>query len=579
MRTSSIAASIAALALAVLRCGVGQAPAPADGGGSVRDGGSGGADGGDGGPAGTPPNVLAIVRSGSGSVRSVPPGIDCGATCSFLFATGLSVALSATPAPGWKFAGWAGACGSTASCEVTLTADTTVWATFEPAVPPPGNHFLSVARAGKGTGRVTSSPPGIDCGSSCGAPFDAGAIVSLSAIPDAGSKFSGWNGSCDGMAGCSVSMASDRSVSASFDLLPPPDDCAELRPADPGPPPQNSLQLFSKSTGVESCRPGFVSGAGTLALPTEDPDPAQGTTLHFVRATGETSTTPGGAHIDLTEQADGFIAQYFAASGRSWLSGFDSSGGLFATTQPPNTSGMLLDPMGGVVALQAGSPSLFLQSYDAQLHLRWSVPLPPSSGSLPPGSGPLRVDRAGNTLVLWDGTPFYGSGSIAAFWVDHGGGQGPVFQLIGPGPGPGATATPIAAERVGSGLFLATGGLWTMQLDSLSTAPTPAPAWLAARPVSEMHMVHAGRGYAVLPPDPGDDGPCAQAIEVIAPSGKSCGSSLFRAADGGHCKPLGIRVGYDGTVVQQLPSAIEQRCGDGITQCTCSWHWWPRFFH
>jgi Divergent InlB B-repeat domain len=574
MRTSSIAAGIAALALAVLRCAGGMAPAPADGGAPVTDGGS--PDGGDGGPGGTPARVLAIVRSGSGSVQSVPPGIDCGSTCSFLFADGLAVSLSAAPASGWKFAGWAGACGGILGCAVTLTADTTVWATFEPAVPPPGHHFLSVARAGKGTGRVTSSPAGIDCGSSCGAPFDAGAIVSLTAIADTGSTFSHWSGSCerpggclvscDGPGGCLVSMESDRSISASFDLLPPPDDCAGLRPNDPGPAAQG---FQATTTGFASCRPGFVAGSGTLALPTEDPDPAIGTTLHFIRATAE--TTAGGGHIDLTEQVDGFIAQYLTGAGQYWLSAFDSSGGLFATTQPNNTSGMLLDPMGGAVAVQAGPSGRFLQAYDAQLNPRWSSPLP-----LPAASAPLRVDRAGNTLVLWNDV--YGPGSIAAFWVDHAGLQGPQFELIGPGPGPGPTATPIAAERAGSGLFLATGGLWTTQLDTLSITPVRAPPWLAARPVREMHMVHNGSGYAILPPNPGDEGPCAQAIEVVAPSGKSCGTSLFQAADRA-CQPLGIRVGYDGTVVQQLPSAAEKRCADSLTQCTCTWHWWPTFFH
>jgi hypothetical protein len=518
-----------------------------------------------------PPHVLAIVRSGAGSVVSVPAGIDCGATCSFLFAKGVAISLTAAPSSGWKFAGWAGACGGVSGCMVILTGDTTVWATFEPAAPAPGHHFLSVARAGKGTGRVTSSPAGIDCGTSCGALFDEGAIVSLSAIPDSGSKFSSWSGACTGVGGCSVSMAADRSISATFDLPPPPDDCSELRPPDPGPAPRSSLQLLSKSTGAESCRSGFVAGSGTLALPTEDSDPGSGTTLHFVRSTGETLGTASGGRIDLTEQLDGFVAQYFAGGGQYWLSAFDSSGRPFATTPPPNTSGMLEDPAGGVVAVQSGWPFMFLRAYDAQLHLRWSLPLPTSAW-------PLRVDRAGNTLVLRDGTTPYGSGSVAAFWVDHDGRQGPVFQLIGPGPVP--AARPTATVRVESGLFLATGSIWTMQLDSLSTTPAPAPAWLAARPVREMHMVHGGRGYAVLPPNPGDEGPCAQAIEVIAPSGRSCGTSLFRATEGGACKPLGIRVGYDGTVVQQLPSGEERRCpGDSPTQCSCSWHWWPGFFH
>jgi hypothetical protein len=106
--------------------------------------------------------------------------------------------------------------------------------------------------------------------------------------------------------------------------------------------------------------------------------------------------------------------------------------------------------------------------------------------------------------------------------------------------------------NLGSGLFIATGGRWTLQIDSLSTKPNPAPRWLASRPVREMRMVHGGRGYAILPPasDPRVTGDCVQSIEVVAPSGKSCGTSTFRAASGS-CQTIGIRVGYDGTVASE----------------------------
>ncbi|GAC1539140.1 MAG: hypothetical protein NVS2B9_06030 [Myxococcales bacterium] len=408
-------------------------------------------------------------------------------------------------------------------------------------------------------------------------------MVSLSAIPDAGSKFSGWTGACLGTAGCSISMAVDRTVSATFDLLPPPDECNGLHPPDPGAAPYSAFQWFSRAGSQESCRAGYVAGSGTLAFPKDDPTPGIGTTVLFTKPTGEMAGALSGFATDFTEQLDGFVVQRSSTpGGASFLSSLDSVGRERANTSPPSTAGMLEDPTGGVVAVQtttppppvppapAAPPSQVLQAFDAQLRLRWSLPLPANAT-------PLRVDRTGNTLVLWDGAPLYGNGSIAAFWVDHGGTQGPVFDLVGPGPVPAATVT--AAVRVDSGLFLSTGGLWTLQLDSLATTPGPAPAWLAARPVRDMHMVHNGRGYAILPPNPGDTGPCAQEIEIVAPSGKSCGLSVFRAA-GGACRPLGIRVGYDGTVVQQLPSSAEKRCPEGGTQqCTCTWHWWPNFFH
>ncbi|MFL5442235.1 MAG: hypothetical protein ACJ79W_24040, partial [Myxococcales bacterium] len=60
--------------------------------------------------------------------------------------------------------------------------------------------------------------------------------------------------------------------------------------------------------------------------------------------------------------------------------------------------------------------------------------------------------------------------------------------------------------------------------------------------------------------------------------GKSCGSAEFRAAPGS-CRTNFIDVGYDGTVVQQLPAEIDaQSCPPGEICRSCTWRWWPGFF-
>jgi uncharacterized delta-60 repeat protein len=84
----------------------------------------------------TRPRTLNVTTSGPGSVRSSPPGIDCGATCSHVFADGTSVTLTATPAPGYAFSGWGGNCSGTGTCSLQMTADRAVTATFS-AKPPP----------------------------------------------------------------------------------------------------------------------------------------------------------------------------------------------------------------------------------------------------------------------------------------------------------------------------------------------------------------------------------------------------------------------------------------------------------
>jgi hypothetical protein len=85
--------------------------------------------------------------------------------------------------------------------------------------PPPPNNTLVVTKAGTGTGGVTSSPAGINCGTTCSASFTPGASVTLTASPTGGSVFGGWGGACSGSGSCSVTMDTGKSVSATF--LPP----------------------------------------------------------------------------------------------------------------------------------------------------------------------------------------------------------------------------------------------------------------------------------------------------------------------------------------------------------------------
>ena len=82
-------------------------------------------------------------------------------------------------------------------------------------------HTLAVALAGTGLGTVTSSPDGIDCGSSCSQDFATLTDVTLTAQAQPGSTFTGWSSvdsgfSCPGTDPCTVTMDQDRSVTATF---------------------------------------------------------------------------------------------------------------------------------------------------------------------------------------------------------------------------------------------------------------------------------------------------------------------------------------------------------------------------
>ena len=78
--------------------------------------------------------------------------------------------------------------------------------------------LLTVSRTGTGTGTV-SGPAGINCGSVCSATFGAGALVTLTATPAAGSVFAGWSGGgCSGTGSCVVTLTAATTVTATFSV-------------------------------------------------------------------------------------------------------------------------------------------------------------------------------------------------------------------------------------------------------------------------------------------------------------------------------------------------------------------------
>jgi hypothetical protein len=162
----------------------------------------------------------SVVGSGAGNISSSPSGIGCSAICSAQFDKPDQITLSATPATGSTFAGWAGGgcSGTQTTCQVTMSADENVTATFDP-IP----QTLTVAAQGSGSGTVSSSPSGVNCGSTCSAQFNQTSQVTLTETSAPGSTFGGWDGSgCSGTrATCQVTMNAAENVTANFTTTPP----------------------------------------------------------------------------------------------------------------------------------------------------------------------------------------------------------------------------------------------------------------------------------------------------------------------------------------------------------------------
>ena len=162
--------------------------------------------------------TLTVTPSGTGSgtVTSNPTGVTCGTDCTETYAYNTSVTLTAAASSGSTFTGWGGACTGTGTCTVSMTAARSVTATFGAASQTPSSYLLTVTQNGVGTGMVASNPAGINCGTACSASFTSGAAVTLTAMPDAGSTFAGWGGSCTGAGSCTVSMSQLQTVTATF---------------------------------------------------------------------------------------------------------------------------------------------------------------------------------------------------------------------------------------------------------------------------------------------------------------------------------------------------------------------------
>ncbi|MBJ7347627.1 MAG: hypothetical protein JHC87_03525 [Thermoleophilaceae bacterium] len=161
--------------------------------------------------------ALTVSRAGAGSgtVTSAPSGINCGATCASQFVNSSIVSLTASSSVGSTFTGWSGGgCSGAGSCAVTMDAAKSVTATFAL-----NNYSLTVSKSGSGTGTVTSSPAGIDCGATCTLPFAFSTVVTLTAVPDASWDFGGWSGPCSGISTCIVTMDSAKTVNAAFDPM------------------------------------------------------------------------------------------------------------------------------------------------------------------------------------------------------------------------------------------------------------------------------------------------------------------------------------------------------------------------
>ncbi len=140
--------------------------------------------------------ALHVFVDGAGTVER--------STSSDSVFAGSSVTLTAVPNPGHRFVGWTGDVVSSSNpLEFTMTSDRTLTAHFEP-IP----RFTVSASVDSG-GTVTRMPDLAD--------YLSGDVVTLSAVPDTGWVFVGWQGDTATLANpLAMTVTRDRSVTARF---------------------------------------------------------------------------------------------------------------------------------------------------------------------------------------------------------------------------------------------------------------------------------------------------------------------------------------------------------------------------
>lgn len=155
--------------------------------------------------------TLLVTQSGSGSGTINPLG--------GVYPRGATVTITAMPNADSIFTGWSGDCSGTASStQITVDKAHGCSAAFILK-----NLILKLNTTGNGTGRIVPRPnqDGKGCDTNCSEIYVVGTVVSLMAIPDFDSAFSGWSGDCSGTTtSLSITMSEIKSCTATFGLSP-----------------------------------------------------------------------------------------------------------------------------------------------------------------------------------------------------------------------------------------------------------------------------------------------------------------------------------------------------------------------
>jgi hypothetical protein len=234
--------------------------------------------------------TFAVVMTGTGQAEvTADGGIDCvisgtvvSGTCSARFYGTAVVNLAATGQAHTCTTMLGGTeCGGVQPAQWSMNGqayDYDVFVHYQQPID------VQVQKGGTGSGRVVSTTyPGIDCGSACTGTQPGGITDTFQETPDAGSVFAGWGVVCTGTsATCSFARTTTVLLTATFDKVatPPPTPSPTPHPtATPGASPSPTRTPGASSSqapnptptaGAGQTIPASSPGSSPAPLPTPD---------------------------------------------------------------------------------------------------------------------------------------------------------------------------------------------------------------------------------------------------------------------------------------------------------------------
>jgi hypothetical protein len=315
---------------------------------------------------------LTIVSTGKGVGK-----VECevGASgrfgaCASEYAEGTKLTLKGVVEPGSSFAGWSAGTGSAASCSgrfscsFTLSAGSSVSATFDVM------DKLTIVWAGRGVGRVSCEVESSGEFEVCAGEYLEGTKLTLKGVAEGGSSFAGFSGgsgsasACSGNADCSFTLSAESSLTATFDVLPTPNDKLTIAKAGSG---SGKVQCEVGAGSFEACAGEYPEGT-KLTLKGEAE--AGSSFAGFSAGSGSASACSGTGNCTFTLSAESAVTASFnqtqsqlVAEPRPIGSGGVLSFTYDAVTPPPEGSGTLTAL--GAAAVSQGKAMLKLSCSSA----------------------------------------------------------------------------------------------------------------------------------------------------------------------------------------------------------------------